>query len=77
MCTRPITTPNSLYISGSGFSARPSHCSVMLMTPRSPSTVIQAKVRTTMPVSSGAITAISSSAWPTRECIRAIQCASG
>jgi hypothetical protein len=39
--------------------------------------VIQAKVRTTMPVSMGAITAISTRAWPRRDCMRAIQCASG
>ena len=70
-------TPNSLYMSGRGFWMRPSHCSVVLMTPRSPSTVIQANVRTTMPVRSGAITAISKSAWPRRERMRAIQCASG
>ncbi len=54
--------PNSLYISGSGFSIRPHCISVVLITPLSCRIVIQAKVRTTMPVSIGAITAISTSA---------------
>ena len=69
--------PNSLYISGSGFSIRPHCMSVVLITPLSWRIVIQAKVRTTMPVSIGAITAISTSACPSRDCMRAIQCASG
>jgi putative spermidine/putrescine transport system permease protein len=51
--------------------------SVALMTPLSDRIVIQAKVRTTMPVSIGAITAMRRSAWPPRERIRASQCASG
>ena len=47
------------------------------MTPLSDSIVIQAKVRTTMPVSIGVITAISTSAWPEPRRMRAIQWASG
>ena len=54
--------PNSLYISGSGFSITPHCIRVVLMTPLSCRIVIQANVRTTMPVSIGAITAISTSA---------------
>ena len=69
--------PNSLYISGSGFSIRPHCIRVVLMTPLSCRMVIQAKVRTTMPVSIGAMTAISTSACPRRDCMRAIQWASG
>ena len=69
--------PSSLYIRCSGFSVTPREISIVLMTPLSCSSVIHAKVRTTMPVSIGAITAISSRAWPMRERARAIRCARG
>lgn len=69
--------PVSVYISLSGWLITPSDIRVWLTTPLSESSVIQAKVRTTMPVSIGASTAISSSACPVRLLMRAIQCASG
>jgi hypothetical protein len=59
MCTSATVVPNSLYMSGSGPEVRPSAARVALITPLSDRMVIHAKVRTTMPVSIGAITAMS------------------
>ena len=53
---------NSLYISGSGFEIRPRPIRAWLIAPLSDSSAIQAKVRTTMPVSIGVNTAIISMA---------------
>ncbi len=50
---RAMTMPSVLYISGSGARVRPSDRAALLRTPLLPSRMVQPKLRTTIPTSSG------------------------